>query len=166
MLEPLAPFCIYIDADACPKLVKEVVFKAAIRQRVTVWLVANRVLATPKIRWIHAVVVESGPDQADAYIIEKVQQNDLAVTADIPLAAQVLAKGAIAIDHRGREFTQANIHDLLAMRDLSTDLREAQIQTSGPKALGLKDKEAFANALNRCMTRLLNRSSAKNKQAT
>jgi len=152
----LAPFILYIDADACPKLVKELIFKAAIKRRIPVLLVANRVLEIPRCRWIKFHVVEAGPDQADAYIVEKCVPGDLVVTGDIPLASLVLAKGTLAIDHRGKEFTPSNIRERLAMRNFSADLREVGIETSGPKALNAKDKEGFANALDRCLTRLFN----------
>ncbi|MDT8447824.1 MAG: YaiI/YqxD family protein [bacterium] len=155
-MDDLAPFTLYIDGDACPRAVKEVIFKACIKRRVPVCLVANRMVEIPKIRWIEAVVVEAGPDVADAYIAEKIGPGDLSVTADIPLAAQILAKGAMAIDHRGREFTQSNIRERLSIRDFSAELREAGTQTGGPKAFGPKEREAFANALDRCLTRRFN----------
>jgi len=155
MTTELAPFTIYVDADACPGPAKQLIFKAALKRRIPTLLVANRVLDRPKTRWIEAVVVEAGPDKADEYIVEHITLGDMAITADIPLAAQVLEKGALAIDHRGKEFTESNIREWLAMRDFSADLREAGIQTSGPKAFGPKDRDGFANALDRCLTRLL-----------
>jgi len=156
-MDDLAPFILYIDADACPRAVKELIFRTSIKRRVPVVMVANRVIETPRTRWITSVVVDAGPDQADAYIVEKAVPGDLVITGDIPLAALVLAKKALAIDHRGREFTEANIRERLSIRDFSADLREAGIETSGPKAFSPKDKEGFANALDRCLTRLFNR---------
>lgn len=156
-MSDLALFTLFVDGDACPAQVKELIFRTALKRRVPTLLVANRLLEVPKTRWIEAVVVEEGPDQADAYIVEKLVPGDLVVTADIPLASLALEKGAVAIDHRGAEFTEANIREKLAFRNLSADLREAGIQTSGPKAFGPKDREKFANALDRCLTRLFNR---------
>ena len=156
-MNELAPFTLYVDGDACPGQVKELIFRAAFKRRIPTLLVANRLLDTPKTRWIKPIVVEAGPDQADAYIVEHISMDDLVVTADIPLAAQILAKGALAIDHRGKEFTESNIRGALAMRNFSTDLREAGIMTPGPKAFGSKDRDGFANALDRCLTRLFNR---------
>ena len=96
----------------------------------------------------------AGPDEADAWIIAQVKPGDLVVTADIPLAAQALAKGAMVLDHRGKEFVEANIRERLALRDFSANLRESGVQTAGPAAFGPKDREAFANGLNRCLTRM------------
>ncbi|OGH08755.1 MAG: hypothetical protein A2600_12295, partial [Candidatus Lambdaproteobacteria bacterium RIFOXYD1_FULL_56_27] len=145
----LAPFVLYIDGDACPRAVKELIFRAIVKRKVRTVLVANKGMETPRILWIEAVVVESGPDKADAYIVEHCLPGDLVVTGDIPLASQVLAKRALAIDHRGKEFTESNIRERLAMRDFAADLREAQINTAGPKPFGAKEKEGFANALDR-----------------
>jgi len=153
----LAPFILYIDADACPRAVKELIFRASIKRRVPVVMVANRVMETPKTRWVTSVVVSAGPDVADAYIVEHVVPGDLVVTGDIPLASLLLAKKALAVDHRGREFTESNIRERLSIRDFSADLREAGIETSGPKAFSPKDKESFANTMDRCLTRLFNR---------
>jgi len=152
----LAPFTLYVDADACPGQVKELIFRGAMKRRVPTLLVANRYMETPKTRWITASTVEAGPDKADDYIVEHLSKGDLVVTADIPLAAQAIVKGALVIDHRGKEFTKSNIHGSLATRDLSTELREAGIMTGGPKALGPKERDHFANALDRCLTRLFN----------
>jgi len=152
-MDDLAPFILYIDADACPRPVKELIFKASLKRRVPVIMVANRLSDTPRTRWIKPVVVPAGPDEADAYIVDHCNPGDLVITADVPLASQVLAKGAMAIDHRGKEFNQNNIRERLAMRDFSADLREAGIDTPGPKAFTPKDKEGFANALDRSLTR-------------
>lgn len=150
----LAPFTIYVDADACPRAIKEVFFKAAIKQRIPLIMVANRWSETPKIRWFQSVVVEAGPDEADRYIAEKAQPGDLAITADIPLAAQLVDKGVTVIDHKGREFTQQNVKQLLGLRDFSAEMREAGIETAQHKPFSPKDREAFANGLNRCVCRL------------
>ena len=153
----LAPFSIYIDSDACPRLVKEVIFKAALKQKIATFLVANRFMDTPKTPWIKPIVVDAGPDVADQYIVDQVKKYDLVVTADIPLAAGALAKGGIVIDHRGKEFDKNNISEMLSFREFSADLRETGIETSQPKPFGPKDREAFANSLNRCLTLLFNR---------
>jgi len=156
-MENLSDFILYIDADACPRVVKELIFKASIKRRVPVVMVANRVVETPKTRWITAVTVPAGPDVADQYIVDHVKPGDLVITGDIPLAALVLEKKVLAVDHRGKEFTGSNIKERLSIRDFSADLREAGVQTGGPKAFSPKDREGFANALDRCLTRLLNR---------
>ncbi|MDX2470130.1 MAG: YaiI/YqxD family protein [SAR324 cluster bacterium] len=153
----LAAFTLFIDADACPRLVKEVIFKAALKQKIPTFLVANRFSETPKTPWIKPIVVDAGPDVADAYIVDNVNAGDLVVTGDIPLAALLLAKKAMVIDHRGKEFNNNNINEMLSFRDFSADLRESGIETAGPKAFTPKDREAFANALNRCLTLIFNR---------
>ena len=154
-IKNLASFTVYVDDDACPRLVKEIIFKASIKKRFPVLLVANRVSETPKTRWIKAVVVEAGPDKADEYIAEHITKGDLAITADIPLAAQIVEKGCMVIDHRGKEFKTDNIKQILAMRNFSADMREVGVETSSQRPFGPKDREGFANALNRCLTRLM-----------
>ena len=153
----LAPFTLFVDADACPRLVKEVVFKAVLKQKIPTFLVANRFSDTPKTPWIKPIVVDAGPDVADAYIVDHIAEGDLAITADIPLAALLLAKKAMVIDHRGKEFNKNNINEMLSFRDFSAELRESGVETADPKAFTPKDREAFANALNRCLTLIFNK---------
>ena len=140
---------IWIDADAAPKAVKEIVFRAAIKRRVTVVLVANSFMQTPRFRWISAVRVGAGLDVADDYIAEHCERGDLVITADIPLAAQVVDKGAIVLRFRGQVLDAANVKQRLAMRDLMDDLRGCGVTTGGPPPFGPLDRQRFANSLDR-----------------
>jgi uncharacterized protein len=141
---------IWIDADACPNVIKDILFRAAERRTIPLVLVANRIIATPPSQFIKAVQVANGFDVADNYIVQQCQANDLVITADIPLAAEVVAKHAFALNPRGELYTKENIKEHLAMRDFMTGLRDTgQVSGGGPSALGQKDKQAFANALDR-----------------
>ncbi|MBU0553746.1 YaiI/YqxD family protein [Myxococcota bacterium] len=156
---------IWVDADGCPRAVKEVVFKAAERREVETVLVANHAISTPQSRWISAIIVASGMDVADDWIEARVAEADLVITADIPLAARVVARGATGLDPRGDEYTEDNVRERLSMRDFMHSLREAMPlglepkRASGGGALGggppygPKDKQRFANALDRLLTR-------------
>lgn len=138
---------IWVDADACPAVIKEILFRAANRWQVNVTFVANqmlRVMPSPRIR---AVQVERGFDVADHYIVERSSAGDLVVTGDIPLAADVLAKGGLALSPRGEMFDSGSIGQRLQMRDMLQELRDAGVQTSGPASLSQTDRRAFANAL-------------------
>jgi uncharacterized protein len=145
---------IWIDADACPKVVKELVFKASFRLEVSVTLVANSYMAVPPSPLINSIQVDQGADVADQYIVEHVEKDDLVITADIPLAAFVVEKGATAINPRGELYTEENVRERLSVRDFMQDLRDSGVDTGGPAAFGPKDKEAFANSLNRLLTQL------------
>ena len=148
------PLQIWIDADACPNVIKDILFKAAERKKLPLILVANRIIATPPSLYIKAVQVANGFDVADNYIVQQCQANDLVITADIPLAAEVVDKHALALNPRGELYTKENIKEHLAMRDFMTGLRDTgQISGGGPSALGQKDKQAFANALDRLLAR-------------
>lgn len=145
---------IWIDADACPGVVKEILFRAAERLQIDTTLVANRLLRTPPSRFIRAVQVPAGFDVADAHIVEQVASGDLVVTADIPLAAAVLERGAHALNPRGEMYTTANIAERLSMRNFLEELRGSGVQTGGPAAFSQADRQAFGAALDRFLARL------------
>lgn len=147
---------LWIDADAAPADVKELAFRAAMRLKLNTVLVANQPLPMP--RWnpfVSAVRVEGGPNVADAYIAEHAMPGDVAVTADVPLAATLVANGVVVIDPRGVEHTPDNIGSRLAARDLMDELRGSGMVTGGPRPFGPKDKQAFAATLDRVLTRAL-----------
>lgn len=145
---------IWIDADACPGVVKEILFRAAERLQIDTTLVANRLLRTPPSRFIRAVQVPAGFDVADAHIVEQVAHGDLVVTADIPLAAAVLERGAHALNPRGEMYTAVNIAERLSMRNFLEELRSSGVQTGGPAAFSQADRQAFGAALDRFLARL------------
>lgn len=148
-------FRIWIDADAAPADVKDIVARAALRLELETFLVANRRLATPANNpFVNAVRVDGGPDVADDHIAEHATTGDLAVTADIPLAARLVEKGVITLDPRGVEYTRENIGERLSIRDFMDGLRSTGVETGGPRGWGAKDKQAFAGALDRALTRL------------
>lgn len=144
---------LWVDADACPKVIKDILYRAAERVGVQLILVANQALRIPRSPFIKAVRVEGGFDVADNYIVQQVQANDLVITADIPLAAAVIEKGGHALNPRGMFYTPNNIKERLAMRDLMDELRGSGIQTGGPNVLNHADRQAFANELDRFLTR-------------
>ena len=138
---------VWVDADACPGVIKEILFRAAERAGVQVTLVANQWLRTPPSRFIRALQVPGGFDVADSAIVERVRSGDLVVTQDIPLAALVVDKGAIAINPRGERYTPDNMAERLSMRNFMEELRGSGIQTGGPAAFHARDRQAFANQL-------------------
>ena len=144
---------IWVDADACPNVIKEILFRAAERVRVPMTLVANKPLRTPPSPLIKSVQVAGGFDVADNHIVEQIQPGDLVITADIPLAAEVIEKDAHALNPRGTFYTRDNIKERLTMRDLMDELRGSGITTGGPKALSQSDRQAFANQLDRFLTK-------------
>jgi uncharacterized protein len=144
---------IWVDADACPKPIREILFRAAERVPIRLTLVANQSLTVPRSRWIEAVRVASGFDVADAHIAERVAAGDLVITQDIPLAAAAVERGAEAIGPRGEHFTTDNVQQRLSLRNLCDELRGAGIQTAGPPALTAADRKAFADALDRWLSR-------------
>jgi uncharacterized protein len=148
MSEVAAPQ-VWVDADACPGAVKEILFRAAERARVQVTLVANQWLRTPPSRFIRALQVQGGFDVADSEIVDRVQPGDLVVTQDIPLAARVLEKGGIAVNPRGERYTADNMAERLSMRNFMEELRGAGVQTGGPATFHARDRQAFANQLDR-----------------
>ncbi len=144
---------IWVDADACPKPIKEILFRAAKRAGVQLTLVANQAMRTPASQHIKAVQVASGFDVADSEIVRQVAAGDLVVTADIPLAAQVVEKGAHALNPRGELYTPENIKARLSLRDFMANLRDSGVQTGGPAPLSQADRQAFANNLDRLLAK-------------
>lgn len=140
---------IWVDADACPVAIKDILFRAAERAQVHVTLVANQWLRCPPSRFIRALQVHGGYDVADDEIVERLRPGDLVVTQDIPLAARVIEKGGDAVHPRGDRYTTDNIAERLSIRNFMEDLRGAGVQTGGPPALHARDRQAFANALDR-----------------
>lgn len=145
---------IWVDADACPNVIKEILFRAAERVQIEVTLVANHVISVPKSKWVRFVQVESGFDVADDHIVQQAQKDDLVVTADIPLAAEVIEKGAFVLSPRGERYTTANIKARLTMRDFMEQMRSSGEQIKGPDAMTQADRQAFANQLDRWLTSL------------
>jgi hypothetical protein len=149
---------LWIDADAAPRDVKEIVFRAARRLELETLLVANqRLQVPPGNAFVAAVRVEGGPDAADRHIAEAALPGDVAVTADIPLAAALVEKGVSVIDPRGEEYTPENVGERLAVRDFMDGLRGSGVETGGSRPYGAKEKQAFAAALDRVLTRALRR---------
>ena len=146
---------IWVDADACPVAIKDILYKAAERTGVQVTLVANRPVRIPSLHCIHFVKVASGPDVADKEIVKRLVSGDLVVTADIPLAAKVLEKGGTALDPRGELYVADTIKSRLSIRDFMDDLRASGIETGGPRVLNKADRQKFANQLDTFLTRNL-----------
>jgi len=144
---------IWVDADACPKVIKDILFRAAERQRISLILVANKSLHTPPSKFIRTLQVPAGFDVADNHIIEQVQAGDLVITADIPLAAAVIARAAHALNPRGEFYTTENIRERLNLRDFMDQLRSTGVNTGGPPVFSLSDRQAFANQLDRFLNR-------------
>jgi uncharacterized protein YaiI (UPF0178 family) len=144
---------IWVDGDACPNVVKDILFRAAERKQITLTVVANQLIRTPTSKFIASVQVSGGFDVADNYIVKHLQENDLVITADIPLAAEVIAKHAHAINPRGELYTKENIKERLAMRDFMEEMRSAGQVSGGPAAFGIRDKQDFANALDRLLAK-------------
>lgn len=143
---------IWVDADACPKVIKEIIYRAAQRTQVVTYFIANQLMRLPISPYLRAIQVESGFDIADNYIIDKAQTGDVIITADIPLAASVVEKGALAINPRGELYSEKNIREILNLRDLMATLRDSGIETSGPAPFNHTDRQAFANQLDRLLT--------------
>mgnify|MGYP001070769370 CR=1 FL=1 len=144
---------VFVDADACPAAIKEILFRAARREEIPVTLVANQFLRTPPSPFIKTIQVPSGFDVADARIVELAAAGDLVITGDIPLAAAVLDKGASALDPRGSWFTPDNIRERLSVRDMMDQLRTAGIETGGPAPFSPRDSKAFAGEFDRFLSR-------------
>ena len=140
---------IWVDADACPNVIKDILFRAAERAHVTLTLVANQPIRTPPSQFIKALQVPAGFDVADDRIVELVEAGDLVITADIPLAAGVIEKGGHALDPRGESYTKDNIKERLAVRKLMDELRSSGVDTGGPATFSNADRQAFANKLDR-----------------
>lgn len=145
---------IWVDADACPVAVKEILYRAANRTRIELTLIANQMLRVPPSPWIKALQVPAGFDVADQKIAQEVVAGDVVVTADVPLAALVIAKGAVVIDPRGELLDKGNIQERLSMRNFMESLRSSGIETGGPASLSSADRQAFANQLDRLLSRV------------
>jgi hypothetical protein len=140
---------IWVDADACPNVIKEILFRAAQRVSMPLTLVANHRVSVPPSSLIRSIQVESGFDVADNYIVEQLEEGDLVISSDIPLAADAIAKGALVLSPRGERFTPNNIQQRLTMRNFMEEMRSAGEQTGGPAAMSQSDRQAFANELDR-----------------
>lgn len=138
---------IWVDADACPKVIKEILYRAAERVGILLTLVANQPLFPPRSPWIKTLQVPPGFDVADNEIVKRLAAGDLVITADIPLAAEVIGCGAHALNPRGEFYSTENIRELLNMRDFMDTLRSTGVQTGGPAALSQGDRQAFASRL-------------------
>lgn len=144
---------IWVDGDACPAEIKELLFRAAVRVKMPLTVVANQPLRIPKSEFISLLTVPSGLNIADKQIVDLLDAGDLVVTADIPLAAHVVQKGGVALDPRGRLFTEENIGERITMRNLLDELRGNDLVSGGPAPFGPKDKQAFANQLDRILAK-------------
>ena len=144
---------IWVDADACPKVIKEILYRAADRVAIELTLVANQPIQVPRSSYIRSVQVTSGFDVADNYIVQQARPGDLVITADIPLASEVIDKGCLALNPRGELYTEDNIRQRLNMRDFMETLRASGMDTGGPPALSHGDRLAFANQLDRFLAR-------------
>ncbi len=144
---------IWVDADACPKVIKEILYRAAERVAMPLTLVANQPLQVPRSRHINSIQVGAGFDVADNYIVQQAAAGDLVITADIPLAAEVVANGCLALNPRGELYTEDNIRQRLNMRDFMDTLRSSGVDTGGPAALSQADRQAFANQLDHWLAR-------------
>ncbi len=143
---------IWVDADACPGVIKDILYRAAERAQVILTLVANQPLHTPRSPYIKTLQVAAGFDVADQRIAQQVQPGDLVVTADIPLAADVIERGGHALNPRGELYTQENIKERLTLRNFMGELRHSGVATGGPPTLNQNDRRAFANQLDRFLT--------------
>lgn len=148
---------IWVDADACPSVIRDILYKAAERTGIQLILVANRQFRIPNSSLIHFLLVRQGPDVADNEIVKNAESEDLVITSDIPLAARIVEKGGFALNPRGEVYTEENIKERLATRDFLDDLRSSGVETGGPSALSARDKQAFANSLDQLVTRYKNK---------
>jgi uncharacterized protein YaiI (UPF0178 family) len=144
---------IWVDADACPAVIKDILYRVAERTRIQVTLVANQLLRVPGSKFIRSVQVPNGADVADLEIVERLAAGDLVVTGDIPLAALVLEKGGFALNPRGDFYTKDTIAQQLSMRAFMEELRSGGVDTGGPPAFSQADRQQFANALDRHLAR-------------
>jgi len=142
---------IWVDADACPNVIKNILFKAAERTQIPCILVANQKIQTPPSSFISSRQVSQGFDVTDDYIVQNIEAGDLAITADIPLAAEIIDKEAIAINPRGEIYNKENIKQRLAMRDFMDQMRGSGIQSGGPATFNQQDRMAFANSLDKLL---------------
>lgn len=140
---------IWVDADACPRIIKDILFRAADRARIQLILVANQAVSVPGSRFIRAIQVSSGFDVADDYIVQQCEAGDLVITADIPLAAEIVEKDCLALNPRGEMYTAENVRQRLNMRDFMDTMRGSGLVTGGPPPISQQERQAFANQLDR-----------------
>ncbi|GFO54010.1 UPF0178 protein [Geomonas sp. Red276] len=145
---------IWVDADACPRVIKEILFRASERLELPLCLVANHSLTKHETRFVTSVQVGNGMDIADDYIAQHAELEDLVITADIPLAARIVEKGGVALDPRGELYTDENVGERLAMRDFMTELRSSGLATGGPPQFSMTDRQRFASSLDRILTKM------------
>ncbi len=151
---------VWVDADACPAVVRDILFRVVKKRELLVTFVANRPVSTPESPWVQSIQVSSGFDVADDEIVRRAAVEDVVITADIPLAAEVLEKGGHVLSPRGERYTQANIKERLMMRDFMETLRSSGEHTGGPPPLNHRDRKAFADQLDRLLTGLNKRTTA------
>ena len=144
---------IWVDADACPRVIKEILYRAAKRVQVSLTLVANQPMQTPPSPYIKTLQVPAGFDVADNRIVELLQPGDLVITADIPLAAEVIERGGFVIDSKGNLIDEENVRERLSIRDFMSDLRDSGVETGGPAPFSKGDRQAFANQLDSFLAR-------------
>lgn len=144
---------IWVDADACPVVIKEILYRAAERAQVTTTLVANKLLRTPPSPYLHAIQVEAGFDVADNRIVQELEAGDLVITADIPLASEVIENNGHALNPRGEFYSKENIQERLTMRNFMEELRASGVETSGPNAFNAADRKAFAAQLDKFLAK-------------
>lgn len=145
---------LYVDGDAFPNLLKPIVLRAIERKKLETFVIANKKINIGKSSYITYILVDEGADEADNKIVELINEGDLVITADIPLADRVITKNAYAIDHRGELYTKDNIKNYLAMRNLMQEIRDSGEITKGPKPFNQKDSQAFANSLNKILQKI------------
>jgi len=146
---------LYIDGDAFPNLLKPIISRAIVSNRLDTYVVSNKKISIGKSEYIRYIIVEEGANKADDHIVEMVEEGDLVITADIPLADRVISSNAHAIDHRGELYSVDNIKQYLTMRNLMEEIRESGEMTRGPKPFGTKDAHLFANQLHRFLTKAI-----------
>lgn len=151
---------IWVDADACPKVIKEILYRAADREKIEITFVANQRLVVPASPFLRPLQVSAGFDVADNEIVRRVQPDELVITADIPLAAEVLEKGGVALNPRGERYSNATIRERLTMRDFMDTMRASGVQTGGPATMNQRDRQQFANELDKWLLQRKKRLSA------
>ena len=144
---------IWVDADACPKVIKDILFRAAEKRKIQLTLVANKLLHHPPSQYIRAMQVPAGFDIADNKIVQMAEPGDLVITADIPLAADVIARGAHALNPRGEFYTKDTIQERLTMRNFMDSLRSSGVETGGPPSFSQSDRQSFANQLDKFLAK-------------
>ena len=147
---------IWVDADACPKVIKDILFRAATRTKISLTLIANQTLHVPPSPFIRSVQVPAGFDVADNEIVKRVTAGDLVISSDLPLAAEVIEKGGLVLSHRGEWYSAANIRPLLNMRDFMDNLRARGVQTGGPPPMNQSESKSFAGHLDRFLANISN----------